>query len=136
TGPNTRGARRPVGERADARPHRDPDPEAVLLREVQPRIRKRHFRRGDSHLREARHPLGGFALQIILGVEGVDLTRELGREPVAWEALDRARAAAAFDEAMPVLLDILAQGVDGTHPGHNHAGATVFGGRPRMVGTY
>src|SRR5207302_2007039 len=69
---------------------RQTEPGAVLPGGVQARGGQPHTRGGDGHLRETGPPLRGLALDVILGIERVDLARELCDQAVRGKPLDRA----------------------------------------------
>src|SRR5207302_7308128 len=71
-----------------------------------------------------------------LRVEVVDLAGEFRGQAIRREALGIARRAAALDQTVPVLLEVLAERIDRAHAGHDYAGMAIGAGRPIQVGTH
>src|SRR5207302_3548061 len=87
-------------------------------------------------LRESRHARGSLAVDESLRVEVVDLAGEFRGQAIRREALGVARRAAALDQTVPVLLEVLAERIDRAHAGHDYAGMAIGAGRPIQVGTH
>ena len=79
-------------EAADARAHDDADVVGIHLSGIQSRLRKRLLGRGQSELAVAADVAGRLAVHVVLGVEALDLGRDLGVEPGGVEPGDRADA--------------------------------------------
>ncbi len=115
-----------LDEAADSRAHVHAYAEAVLLTKVQARVGDCHSRCGDRQLGETRHALRCLAVHVLLGVEAVHLAGELGRQLFGRiAALDHPRRAAALDEAVPVLIKVLAERIHGPHSGHDDPRPTI-----------
>src|SRR5262245_21518611 len=116
------------GHAAEPRPEDHAGPLGELTFEPlgEPGLVHRLARRDQPELDVAFGSPKVLAVEYVAGVEVLDLTRNLRREPARIEALDAAHAAATVDEAVPRRRDVVAQRRHGTHTGdHNAAMAVV-----------
>src|SRR6267143_3565862 len=99
-------------ETADARAHDDADLVGIHLSGIHPRLGERLLGRGQRELAVAADVAGRLAVHVVLGVEALDLGRDLGVEAGRVEPGDGADARRALDHVRPHGLLVVADGGD------------------------
>ena len=113
------------GEPADARADEHADARGDLGRDRQLRVVDRELRRRDRELNEDVHLLQFFLLDELERVEALDLAGEPGRERCRVESRDRADAARARAQRIPVFLSAHADRGHQPDAGHDDSPAHV-----------
>ena len=111
---------------ADARADDHADVVRVHLRRVQTAVGKRLLGRREGELAVAADVASRLAVHVVLGVEALDLGRDLGVEVGGVEARDPAHPRHAFDHVRPDGLHVVADRCDEAHAGDSHASPVGF----------
>src|SRR5713101_7412732 len=95
----------------------------IHLSGIHPRLRERLLGSGQRELAVPADVTGGLAVHVVLGVEALDLGRDLGVEAARVEPGDRADARRALDHVRPHGLLVVADGGDEAYAGDSHTPA-------------